>query len=103
MVELTEEKIRINVDEEMSAENLRRIKNLIDSKIFDFERGKSYCSCCGSIFDSMDKNSQHTEDGRLCAECHKTYTIKYDPNEWGAVGIAYTETGEWVNPCPRWL
>lgn len=96
MIEINKDKICIDINEDMTPENLSRVSNLINEKIQIFKNQYGKCSRCDEYFDLMDNGSQHTEDGKLCSECHEIYTISYDTEEWGSVGVKYTKTGEWV-------
>jgi len=92
-------KVSINYD----TVNLDNIEDVMSelSNVYDELRmyRNSFCKCtrCEELYPSDAKGSQWTEDGRLCPDCHEIYTITYDPEEWGAVGVTSTKTGEWID------
>lgn len=90
---------------EVTKENVNEIMSDLNqayNKLYTFSSQFSECSRCNSIYDSNDENSQWTMDGRLCPDCHESYSIKHYCD--GGVGVINNETGE---PLPlseiRWL
>lgn len=74
----------------------------IQTKIYEMVQHLAFCSRCEDSFNKNDKDSQWTEDGVLCPDCHEQFSIEYPAD--GGVLVIENKTGrhlDWTET--RWL